>query len=202
VGASQLHSGGNPGDYLQVANHLNSGPQYTSVLAFHHRFGAEYSPSIEGAISQMEFSIDYKFVSRNYSFPGDGMGFKPALRQNGNFYFRPGGITGERTSWDSHSVILGQTDFGLLYEADSTLRVDMDQNPDFGPTGSPIELGFGTSNSTGGWSGSPQPYKELVAAYDNWTFAITPVPEPSSIVVLSLLAILGIAVHWRRRRVG
>jgi len=79
---TQITVGGNPTDYRFINNLLNINGVNSLVLGVHLNVTATYDPSMQGAIS----SIDYSEDSKNFGTPGGGQGTGLAIMQGGNFY--------------------------------------------------------------------------------------------------------------------
>ena len=184
---SQTVSGGNPGSYRRVVNNIPANPgTKASVLGFHGQVNSIYDPSTILPIDTIDFSIDY----RNISTFGQGQRFGFAIKQGNNIYVDGSALSGTSSPWQSFDVN-GTTvsDFGLTAIVGNPLMTaDFGQNPDFGVSGLPIELGFYSSNTSSGAT--------LIVGYDNWTVTIHQVPEPT---VLALIGV-GSLVFRRRRR--
>jgi len=194
--ASQQTSGGNPGDYFGVSNSLSGGGGGSSD-AYYTRGTDTYTPSIQGAITGINYSVDLKLFSGSV---GDA---ELILKQNGNVYF---GIVPEvyTTSggWSTFSttgliatnfarLVLPATDNGV-----GEALLDLSQNPDFSSSGTLIEFGFGTTFNTkgdpfsGGWG------------VDNWNVTINPssTPLPAALPLFATgLGALGL-LGWRRKK--
>lgn len=182
VVASQLSSGGNPGQARRVTNTTGSGPNNTIYGL--HRYGTtnatRYEPVNQGAIASVDFSIDFVFLS---GVGGQGQGLSLGAKQ-GTVVFAAGStVTGSSTAWTSYSVTgLTAADFTAVSGSGSI---------NFSATGAPIRFGFITSNSNGGTTSY---FNEI--AYDNFHVRIVQVPGPSWIA----LSCGTLMVSVRRRR--
>jgi len=178
---SRVETGGNPDQYLRV-DHQN----FTGVLAaYHYRTGATYDPSWQGAIATVAWSLD-EIAIMNLDTTSVAAG--GALGQNGKNYYSvaPNNITKE--SWDT---------FGLSGLSAASFRTFADGNdhPDFSTSGAPITFGIWTASDNGART-DPR-----AAGLDNWSFEITAVPEPSSLLILGAgLAGVGALALRRKRR--
>lgn len=181
----QVGTGGNPGAYRQTVNDWlgTGGFEYGHVSTV-----AAYNPSIEGAITSMDFSYD----ARYFGFSGSGanplaVAYLPFLMQGGSTYQGPY-ATATQNSWVPF-------DFMNLMASDFTLTTGSGPaNPDFSATGGAIMFGYLTSNGSG-FTGT----HETTSGIDNWRVEVhnAQVPEPASLSLFGLgLAGLG----WARRR--
>ncbi|MBN1845775.1 MAG: PEP-CTERM sorting domain-containing protein [Sedimentisphaerales bacterium] len=182
--------GGNPNAYLYVEHFLQPAGAYDSmVYGTHINTQAVYDPSTQGAITLVDFTIDYMNI---YTTAG-GMAFGLALKQDGTVYnayrFLSWTDLGWRTKKD---LAITESDFGLLVFQDHTFSIDNSQNPDFSASGSLIEFGLFTCNSH---TGDDSPAFRYVG-FDNWKVTVYPVPEP---VTFALLALGGLALRSRRK---
>jgi hypothetical protein len=172
--AYQVNSGGSPGEYRRIVNAVP--PPGTQITTFHRRLGLPYDPQAQGAIASLDYSED----ALNEGW-GQGQGAAPAIFQNGAVYGGPYFYTPE-TSWVQHSFS------DLTAQSFWKWAGPGNEHPDFSATASPLEFGFLRANSQPGFRG-------ISAGIDNWTFAITPVPEPAAL----LLLVFGGQVIRRRR---
>lgn len=180
VSGAQAGSGGNPGTYRIVnttVNGIGSHP-YANVLGFQQRLGATYDPTVQGAISTVDFSIDFL----NINTFGNGQQYEIALLQNGLLYGLLPHITQTVTGWQHDSSNgLTANDFYQIVNAPPLFYFDGAHHPDFSATGSPISLGFQT------WTATTDVPFTLTVGYDNWGVTVHSIPEPG----MFLLAALG-----------
>lgn len=168
----QITAGGNPGAYKRVAT-INNNFTYNA----HLRTAFTYNPSVSGAISTIDWSIEYK----NFLTFGQGQGFYLVIEQGGNLYRNGFFATGLGSGW----LGAGQ---GSLTEGTFTEGISGSAHPNFSASGSTITFGFGTSNGNAA---------TIDIGYDNYSVTITPVPEPGTLVFLGVGAV---AVLRRRKR--
>lgn len=176
-------TGGNPGAYLQATWVFNSTSQDIAVFSSSSTF--MYDPSVSGAISSLDFSVDDKLFAGN----GAGQGFSIAILQNGTIYV--GGnfmTTGTSSAWSTTTQTgLTAASFGVL----TGLFGQGAGSPDFSRTGAPIRLGLLTWEATYGLN--------IQAGYDNLTYSIqSPTPEPASFLLLGA-GLLGFGATRRLR---
>src|SRR5579863_3400102 len=84
VTGSQVASGGNPGAYRSIDTSVNpiGGNPYSNVLGFNQWLPGTFDPATQGAVSSVDFSIDFL----NINTFGNGQGFELALSQGGSLY--------------------------------------------------------------------------------------------------------------------
>jgi len=156
---TQTATGGNPGSYRRTTNTTNSaiGQSFSNtVFAFHRFSGGVYVPSTSGAILTVDFSVATMRIT------GGQQAFGLALRQNGVIYYGPSFLNPAAfNSWAT------TTQPGLTAASFDALAPGV-QNPDFSVTGSSIEFGFfsGNSTSVGGGGGT------TVGGLDNWSATV------------------------------
>lgn len=175
-------SGGNPGTARQVTNTLGSGAG--AMIRGLHRFGTSqattYEPLSQGAITSLQYAIDYLPISG----PTGGQGVAFAIKQGQVAYFAPSSALaiGNGTSWQSHVATLTQADF---------VRIDgLAGAPDFGAAGARIRFGFMSYNSA---NGSGVGF-DTMASYDNFSVSVVPAPG-----LMGLAGAAGICAMRRRR---
>ncbi len=171
---SQINSGVNPGQFLEIDHFLQSGATNSVVYGLHTRNGATYTPSVQGEITAIDFSIHFE----NLLTTGMGHGFAFALRQDGNIYHVFQSLSGTVPGWQQDMHLgLQETSFGLMTPIETTFIIDFNYHPDFSSTGSQIEFGLATWNA-----GKTSIHK--IVGYDNWT--VTVIPEPATFAILAL----------------
>lgn len=194
--ASQVANGGSPGSYREITITLNAPTTDPSaVVGFHRRIGASYDPSVQGAVSRIDYS-ESSLLSVGH---GNGQTLGAAILQNGKVY-RTRFQNSPDFSWvPKEQTNLQATDFvevlttGIV-EAGKVTTFDEASHPDFSATGSVFDVGFYRSDRA--TAGFPNPIT-LVGGIDNWVFSITPVPEPTSFTLA--LAALCLTTGRRRR---
>ncbi|HUT92486.1 MAG TPA: PEP-CTERM sorting domain-containing protein [Thermoguttaceae bacterium] len=180
-------SGGNPDDY-QKGQHTLEG---TSSLIFDgHLFvgGGTYDPSSQAAVQ----SIDISYDTKTFTPPGAASGL--FLKQGGVNYIHEVN-SNYYTDWStvSETGLLATDPWWYVVGSSGTSS----GSPDFSATGAPMEFGYYTFN----WI--PLVMEGLTVfdwGIDNFSVTVNPVPEPSTLIVWSLLATLGITVGWWRRK--
>jgi hypothetical protein len=180
---SQQLSGGNPGAYRQFTSSF-TGEIYRGNTQVHIH-ASSYDPVIEGAIAHVVFTIS----AADFSNERATFSYGRALEQGGSFYGWAGWsirtTDGTWGTWNTtSSVPLGPNSFRLL-------AGNGPPHPDFSAAGAPIRFGYVTDNSfLANQSGL------RVGGIDNWSMAVTKVPEPS---ILALFVTgLGIVVLAHR----
>ena len=178
--AYQVISGGNPGGYRRIVNSVYPlSPPYCQANSYSRRLGMSYSPQMQGAIASLDYSED----ALNETNWGQGSCTAPVIFQNGVIYPGPGSNTPDGT-WTRHSLWnLTANDFS-----------DGTGHPDFTATAPPLEFGFLRANSMPYYPGGGG--YTMLTGIDNWTFTITPVPEPAAFPLL----VLGVLTVVRGRR--
>ena len=174
--ASQQLTGGNPDEFRSVQHDFTGAG---SIGVRHFANFASYNPSA-GAITSIDFSFDAAFLSSNPS-SFNAVSYQFVIRQDGLVY-EPFGV------FSGGSVGPGLPPFSspgewVSYGATGATESDFvasgmpNNNPDFSSSGSIIEFGYLTSNSSG-FSNS----KQTVSGIDNWSVTVNAVPEPLTIL--------------------
>lgn len=163
VDAFQVEEGGHPGAFRQIQQTLTTADDSATILGFHRNANAVYTPSTQGAIGTIDFSVDAITFS-----DGSPLAVGPALMQNGGIYFS--GATNTDRAWNTVSFS------GLTVEFFSNLDFF---TPNFSETGSAITFGFVFSSS--GFADLAN--VEFSGGVDNWSVTVTPEsalppPEP------------------------
>ena len=149
---SQPATGGNPGVYRLMVHSL---PGLSSIVVAHQFTGASYDPSVQGAISRLDYSEDQ--IEIDPPFAGAAIGAHPAVLQDGTWYYGPD-LVFTNLSWQTVSLS------GLTAADFSNAGV----HPDFSASGSIIHFGFTRSNSNTGNSSTV-----TTSGIDNWSFVVT-----------------------------
>lgn len=164
TGAQQA-AGGNPGAYRQGQNILG-GP---SIVRYAHMYGAAtYNPSVQGAISSLDWTYD--FIALSVTNPTNGAIASNILIEQGGIYYVAGpGLT---LSVNPNSIPpllpIWTTNSANGLSALNFNAVDSSGNPDFSASGGVISFGWLTSNSTG----QQPPGRTATWGLDNWAFTI------------------------------
>lgn len=207
ITVSQISAGGNPGSALQIETHIPiARGQSISTVEYLINPTFRYDPSIQGAITSIDASIDLSgqvFVdgspSRYSPVGGSNGGGLVLVRQAGNIYTNLIGVagppvvgTGDYST--AHATDLKATDFGRVTDL-AMFTVDKTQNPSF--SSGIIELGVPGYLSYRNPFGFVIPEISATARYDNLNFTVTSVPEPETYAMF--VAGLGL-IGWLRRR--
>ena len=201
IAASQCSSCGNPGDALQVMTAFGDTSTTEGSLDqgyINNTFS--YDPLTQGPIvaitASVDKNLDISIQGSSFTF---GNSFHPVIEQDGNFYvatiagpLNDGGVTGFLTLSQSGLVASDFTEY------DFATGSFLSGNPNF--SGDPILLGlaqFSSLKVTG------EPSVQITATYDNLSFDLQTVPEPSSVCLFAgLVLILGVSFVIQRRRQG
>jgi hypothetical protein len=170
--ASQILTGGNPNEYRQVNIGVNAGSN-TAVAAFSLDNQAQYTPSVQGAITSLTYAEDHNALATA------GQEYGPAVIQDGILFYGYGGAGVTSNAWQPAAY----TSFN---SSNITSFLDSTPNPNFTSTGDPIEFGFVSIDNTFATSYS------TTDDYDNWSITLTTsaVPEPASVTMVMLTGIL------------
>jgi hypothetical protein len=157
--AAQTASGGNPGSFYQVTTSVNPGPACGAGVYL--RNGFTYSPSTQGAIYNLDYSVDLIAIS----LYGEA---EPVVSQNGNIYFGPELYTTAGTWQTLTETNLMAADFARLITGtpNGELGADGTSHPDFSTNGSPITFGFIVPDSS-----MTTPYT-TIGGVDNYTLTV------------------------------
>ncbi|MBS1828380.1 MAG: hypothetical protein JST93_23945 [Acidobacteria bacterium] len=189
---AQAATGGNPDGFRRFNMNFPNTPTGGTVIVNLVSFSSTmtYTPSLSGAITQLDFGYDIRSVGGLVA----GL-YRPMLRQGGNIYFL---LVDDalNTAWVHHS--------STATSADDWSQVNAGLGkPDFSTLGGTIEFGyrvrvFLTCNAPAGClSGS------LASGLDNYQVTITTadtsgnVPEPASSALMGAAFIA--ATLWRTR---
>jgi hypothetical protein len=164
VTGTQETAVGNPAPSRRVEDVVNAGSGGNrGAWGFHLRSGASYTPSAQGSISCIDFSLDFANLTA-CEIGGDGQAFGPCIRQGGELYAIYG-LTLTSTSWQTRLETGAQSSTFQRFDP-LTALFEPASHPDFSSSGGLMELGFFTANSAPG-SG----YTRCVE-YDNWSFVL------------------------------
>ena len=179
---SGISSGGNPGGYLEIShihdvvrdidgNPLN-GDGSTTVQSFFSNNPVDYTPSLQGGIASITFSLDYR---TNDPFSTVYFGVSDP---NGGMFSGFSGITANG-EWQTVTVS------GLIDD-------DFPYMDFLGPE--PLKFGFGFISDTDAFSFAETYFADV----DNFRVTINQVPEPS-FTALPLTAFCGLLLRRCRR---
>jgi hypothetical protein len=185
--ASRISSGGNPGAYLQISLSMAAGDGYSVLWGFNS--SAVYNP----ATSAIE-SVGY---SEDLLQGGSPQAAGAALLQNGLRYYRYAWTT-DPSVWTTRIATPEVGASGYLLD-DSQNNGINPLNPNFSILGAPITFGFFRNIS-----GTALTSFTTTSRLDNWTTSVTPVPEPSTFLLV-ISAAIALVIHRRlkvRRRLA
>lgn len=172
--AVQQSSGGNPGSYYQVTISTTDGP--SGITAFLYNSNFTYSPSSQGAISSVDFSLSLE------SQAGVGTAFvNLALEQNNQMFIGPEYDTSSN-SWVTFSQGLGASSFGRLSSANGEFFIDSTVHPDFSATGADTLWGFTSIFNAD--SGAPGGSETMGVDNYDVVLHLAAVPEPSTVLLV------------------
>lgn len=192
VVAAQTGTGGNPGAHRDIIHIWDVVPSGVSV-AFAHLFTPlTFDPST-GTITSLSVSFD---AMCDVAPIVNAIGFGPVLKQDGVYYAHSSGaaaIVGN--GWTSLNFAnLTELSFFDYYNTGVA-------HPDFSAAGSPIQLGFWSSN---GGSGFTSNNHSASGGVDNFQInaTIAPIPEPSqfALALAGFAGVVGLVVRRFRRK--
>ncbi len=130
--AQQSPTGGNPGNW-RLMTHTIFPNSWIYVWHIYTGPGGTYDPSQQGAITNLDFTLDQRTVS------GEDVGGAYALTQNGRYYTARY-LTFNNTAWQTVQV--------ACLTAANFVASDggPEGSPDFSVAGSPIQFGFARAN--------------------------------------------------------
>jgi hypothetical protein len=178
--------------YYQVTISTTAGP--SGITAFLYNSNFTYSPSSQGPISSVDFSLSLQ------SQAGIGKAFANlALEQDNQIYVGPEYDTSS-SNWVSFSESLGASSFGRLSSANGEFFVDSTWHPDFSATGASPLWGFTTVFNAD--SGSPGGSETMGVDNYNLVLHSAPVPEPTSMLLFLVGSLTLVTARLRRKNSG
>ncbi|MDE2147131.1 MAG: PEP-CTERM sorting domain-containing protein [Burkholderiales bacterium] len=197
ITASQLTSGGNPGDALSVQFAIPGGPVSLESYQGFVNTAFTYDPSVQGPVAGIDFSSDRYVDYGSVLNPLITTLSRPLLLQSGQAYLAPFLDPQVRSAWFT-SAKSGLTAADFAGFDFGTGAINAAAHPDFSAGGAPIEFGLASRLLLNLPTGLGAP---LTAEYrfDNLAITLNPaatVPEPPTwaLIGLALPALL-----WRRR---
>jgi hypothetical protein len=159
----QITNGGNPGAYASTTLHyyISSENRSQGIIVAQLCNEAVYNPTVQGAISTIDYSYDGRLVDQNWF---TGVFVAPILMQD-SIYYTSNAWVSQPSSWSRQEA------FGLVAASFTNW---LGNNPDFSSTGSTIHFGYLVSSA-----GIYQPTASVnvTAGVDNWSVTITSVPD-------------------------
>jgi hypothetical protein len=177
----QCSTCGDPGQALAVTTNLPNNGDAASQAFINNAF--VYNPLTGGAITDISFSVDKNLVFNTVASPTSPFGntARPTIEQDGVYYVAaiPGPSTlggGVPTGFNSFSGVLVASDF-VSYDFATGLAGTANPNFDGDPLSFGLTQEFGVGQTTDNIA---------TATYDNLSFDIASVPEPSSMEMLGV----------------
>ena len=199
ITASQIASGGNPGDALSVKFSNSGGAVNLNSYQGFVNTSFSYDPSAQGAVTGIDFSSD-RYVDFGSSLNPQLTTFsRPLLLQSGVYYLAPFLDPQTRGAWFT-SAITGLTAADFSGFDFGTGASNAALHPDFSASGAPIELGL-ASRFALGTAGQPITlsgefrFDNLAITVANAGAATVPEPPTWALLGLGLTALV-----WRHRR--
>ena len=186
---AQVGTGGSQGNVLQgTVNLIAPFPSSVNASAFNPQF--VFNPSVDGAITDFDFSMD---ATGHIG----GFAFGIALRQNGNIFQR------RLNNILQPDPFITQTQLGLM--AADFAAIDNAGSLDFSAAGSAIDFGFFFSTSRPNGTGRSQfaaRFDDFQVTINNETAAV-PAPEPGSMALMAGgFALFASAARRRRHSIA
>ena len=181
--ATQSLREGNPEAFRRMTQSWGNG---TSALVYHFNNNAIYDPATQGEIEFIDYSADVRWIAANV---GGVFANGFAIEQDGRLFASANKAVAEVFPWQTKS-------FPGLTVADF-VAVDRGPGPDFSSTGTPIKFGYDQGYRFDGLFTA-----SLTSGIDNWSVTVNTVPppnpspsvpEPSSIIGLLGLGVLGMS---------
>ncbi len=146
---------------------------------------AFYTPSVQGAVTSIDYSEDSINFTPDTIVPGNGQGSGLLILQNSKYYRQQTPMLimpySGFSSWTFNPALgLTATSFA---EVSLTGVVNTGSNPDFSATGTTMQLGFARSNSGNGSYNTD-------CGIDNWHVTIVPALALSAAAIMALSGLL------------
>lgn len=156
-------SGGNPGAHREMTLQWNTGGGTAAIYVFYEYKGASYDPSVQGAISSINYSQDGRISSDSHGAASVTLPARMGLIQNGTIYRSRVASTIQSSPfpgpWANLTLDnLTASNFPKAVETDPG-----PDRPDFSATGSEIFFGYVCAGSTG------IAVREIGIGIDNWS---------------------------------
>lgn len=187
---TQILTGGNNNEYMRIEINLVAIAAGGGVFSLNRNTNAFYDPSIQGAVTHIDYSED----SRNFqpASGGNVQGTGLLIEQGGKTYIQRSPVlvmpNPGFTDWAQNSAAgLVASD---LWEVTATGTLIASSNPDFSTSGAVMQFGFWRGASSGNFVGTD--FRD--AGIDNWRVVIAPSPASASLLGI------GLFLSARRRR--
>jgi hypothetical protein len=132
---AQIATGGNPGNYRQMAHNL---PAASNITVWHTYNAVAYDPATQGAIASIDYSEDR--IELSPPFAGAAIGGAFILQQGSGTWRANTNLAFSNTSWATVSLT------GLV-ASNFIAAIGTSGLPDFSASGAPITFGIQRSNT-------------------------------------------------------
>lgn len=187
---SQASPDGNPyflASYL-VSERSAPSPTLTTIsAAFQNSF--VWDPQTDGALTNLDFSLDFRNISTSFPTNPRGLSWAPALLQNGTLYINSPGFVQPLNSPSFQNRVWNLTPASTFMRwAGPTANLNLSE------TGQPITFGFavGLLSGCGGLGVVTCPETVIYDAMDNFSVSLegvapgNEIPEPSTFALAAL----------------
>ena len=187
---TQVLAGGNADEYMRIELNLVAVAAGGGVFSLNRNTGAFYDPTVQGAVTHIDYSED----SKNFqpSSAGNVQGTGLLIEQGGKTFIQRSPVlvmpNPVFAAWSGNAAPgLVASD---LWEVTPTGGLISSSNPDFSAAGGVMQFGFWRGGSSGNFVGAD--YRD--AGIDNWRVVVAPTPGGAA-----LLGLGGLLAARRRR---